>query len=193
MCKSTISRELIKELNKRIGYRHHHSFYEILKSYSKFIESVALEMSKVDKNLSYLYWIPKLHKGPFKHRFIIGSSKCATKDLSFLLIKMLTTIKDVLIRYCNTKPSCSGINSMWIIENSTSLLPSLDNLNVRTAASVQTYDCSTFSNCYTCITTLSRGDSKERSYTQNDTRKQGQNISKLDKSLIVWLNTHRNH
>ena len=58
---------------------------EILKSHCKFIESVGLEISEEDKNLPYLYWTPKLHKVPFKHRFIAGSSKCTTKDLSCLL------------------------------------------------------------------------------------------------------------
>ena len=124
------------------------SFHEILKSHCKFIESVGLEMSEEDKNLRYLYWTPKLHKVPFKHRFIAGSSKCTTKDLSCLLTKVLTTVKDGLIRYNNTKTSRGGVNSMWIVKNSTSLLSSLDQLDVRTATSVQTYD---FSTLYTSI------------------------------------------
>ena len=41
------------------------SFDEILKSQSKFIESVGLEMSEEEKSLPYLYWTPKLHKVPF--------------------------------------------------------------------------------------------------------------------------------
>ena len=35
-------------------------------------------MSEEDQNLPYLYWTPKLHKSPYKHRFIAGSSKCTT-------------------------------------------------------------------------------------------------------------------
>ena len=85
-------------------------------SHCKFIESVELEMSEEDKNLSYLYWTPKLHKVPFKHCFIAGSSKCTTKDLSYLLTKVLTTVKDELIRHNNTKTSCDGVNSMWIVK-----------------------------------------------------------------------------
>ena len=121
------------------------SFDEI---HCKFIESVGLEMSEEDKNLPYLYWTPKLHKVPFKHHFIAGSSKCTTKDLSCLLTKVLTTVKDGLIRYNNTKTSRNGVNSLWIVKNSTSLLSSLDQLDVRTATSVQTYD---FSAMYTSI------------------------------------------
>ena len=99
-------------------------------------------MSKEDKNLPYLYWTIKLHKVPFTHCFIAGSSKCTTKDLSCLLTKVLTTVKDGLIRYNNTKTSRNGVNSMWIIKNSTILLSSLDQLDVGTATSVQTYDLS---------------------------------------------------
>ena len=74
--------------------------------------------------------------------------KCITKDLSCLLTKVLTTVKDGLIRYNNTKTSRNGVNSMWTVKNSTSLLSSLDQLDVRTATSVQTYD---FSTLYTSI------------------------------------------
>ena len=109
---------------------------------------MGLEVSEKDKNLPYLYCTPNLHKVPFKHRLIAGSSKCTTKDLSCLLTKVLTTVKDGLIRYNNTETSCNGVNSMWIVKNSTSLLSSLDQLDVHTATSVQTYD---FSTLYTSI------------------------------------------
>ena len=56
--------------------------------------------------------------------------------------------KGGLIRYCSTKTICSGVNSMWIVKNSTSMLSSLDQLDVHTAISVQTYD---FSTLYTSI------------------------------------------
>ena len=96
-------------------------------------------MSEEGKNLPYLYWTLKLHKVPFKHRFIAGSSKCTTKDFSYLLTKVLTTVKDGLIRYNNTKTSRNEVNRMLIVKNSTSLLSSLDQLDVRTATSGQTY------------------------------------------------------
>ena len=118
------------------------SFETIVKSHSQFITSVGLETSEEDQNLPYLYWTPKLHKSPYKHRFIAGSSKCTTKDLSCLLTKVLSTIMDGLVMYCNTKTSRNGVN-MWILTNSTSLLSSLDQLDVRTATSVQTFDFST--------------------------------------------------
>ena len=79
---------------------------------------------------------------------IAGSSKGMTKDLSCFLTKVLSTKKDELVRYCNTKTSRNGVNNMWILKNSTSLLSSLDQLDVRTATSVQTF---VFSTLYTSV------------------------------------------
>ena len=124
------------------------SFETIVKSHNQFITSVGLEISEEEQNLPYLYWTPKLHKSPYKDRFIAGSIKCTTKDLSCLLTKVLSTIKDGLVKYCNNKTSRNGVNNMWILKNSTSLLSSLDQLDVRTATSVQTFD---FSTLYTSI------------------------------------------
>ena len=124
------------------------SFYTIVKSHDNFITSVELEMSEEDQNLPYLYWTPKLHKSSYKHRFIAGSSKCTTKDLSCLLTKLLSTIKDGLVRYCNTKTNHNGVSNMWNLKDSTNLLSSLDQLDVCTATSVQTFD---FSTLYTSV------------------------------------------
>ena len=124
------------------------SFETIMKSHNQFITSVELEMSEEDQNLPYLHWTPKLHKSPHKHRLIAGSSKCTTKDLSCLFAKLLSTIKDGLVRYCNTKTSHNDVNNMGILKNSTSLLSSLDQPDVRRATSVQTIVLSTL---YTSI------------------------------------------
>ena len=49
---------------------------DIVNTYDTFMKSLGIELSDDDKKLPYLYWIPKLHKSPVKHRFIAGSSKC---------------------------------------------------------------------------------------------------------------------
>ena len=124
------------------------SFETIVKSCSNFIISVELEMSEEDQSQPCLYRTPKLHKSPNKHRFKAGSSKCAGKDLSCLLTNLLSTGKDRLVKYCNTKTSRNGVNNMWVLKNSTSLLSSLGQLDICTATSVQTFD---FSTLYTTI------------------------------------------
>ena len=43
-----------------------------------------------------LYWLPKLHKTPYKARFIANSSSCTTTELSKLLTSCLTAVKKLL-------------------------------------------------------------------------------------------------
>ena len=73
------------------------------------MKSLGIELSDDDKKLPYLYWTPKLHKSPVKHRFIAGSSKCTTKQLSSLSTKILTVIKTGLEKYCSIKISDTGV------------------------------------------------------------------------------------
>ena len=151
ICKICHIETLIKELGINYSLDKINSTYvpsidshdKILKSHSDFVKSVGLKLSEEDQDLLYLYWTPKLHKTPFKHCFIVVSSKCTTKELSCLLTKILITIKDKLSRYCHTKMSHNGVNNMWILKNSSSLLSSLEKLNVRYAKSVQSFDFST--------------------------------------------------
>ena len=45
--------------------------------------------------LPTLYWLPKLHKRPYKARFIANSSSCTTTELSKILTSCLTAIKNM--------------------------------------------------------------------------------------------------
>ena len=101
------------------------SFEEIVDTHDTLMKSFGIELSDNDKRLPYLYLTPKLHKSPVKHRFIAGSSKCTTKQLSSLLTKVLTVVKTGLEKYCSIKTCHTGVNNMWILRNSTSLLSSL--------------------------------------------------------------------
>ena len=113
---------------------------DIVNTHDTFMKSLSIELSDDDKRLPYLYWTPKLHKSPVKHRFIAGSSKCTTKQLSILLTKILTVIKTGLEKYCSTKTSYTGVNNIWMHKNSTNLLSSLSHLGVHRANSIQTFD-----------------------------------------------------
>ena len=89
-----------------------------------------------------------MHKNPYKHRFIAGSSKCSTKPLSILLTKLLTHIKQGLQKYCETAYSRSGVNQMWILKNSKELLDHLKSPNFNLITNIKSFD---FSTLYTTI------------------------------------------
>ena len=52
--------------------------------------------------LPTMYWLPKLHKRPYKARFMANSSSCTTTELSKLLTSYLTAIKAKVMKYCKT-------------------------------------------------------------------------------------------
>jgi hypothetical protein len=47
---------------------------EILANHRSFMTSLNIPCGKESEDLPYLYWIPKLHKTPYKERYIAGSS-----------------------------------------------------------------------------------------------------------------------
>ena len=54
---------------------------------------------KIDKcELPTFYWLPKLHKNPYKSRFISNSSHCSTTILSKHITSALTAVKDHVIK-----------------------------------------------------------------------------------------------
>ena len=87
---------------------------ELLDNHKSVLTSFGIETSDHELDLPLIYWIPKMHKNPYKHRFVAGSSQCSTKPLSILLTKLLTHIKQGLQKHCETAYPGSGINQMWI-------------------------------------------------------------------------------
>ena len=76
-------------------------------------------LQQKDKNLLRIYWIPKLHKTPYRARFIVGSSSCTTTKLSKL-------IKCHCTAYCKAILERTGVNNMWIINNSLNVIHTLE-------------------------------------------------------------------
>ena len=91
--------------------------------------------------------LAKLHKTPYKARFIANSSSCTTTELSKLLTSCLTAVKNHVIRYCEKVYERSGKNLFWSIKNSGEVLNKLKSRGFR-ATSLSTYD---FSTLYTTL------------------------------------------
>ena len=101
---------------------------------------MCMEDYVVHSNHTSNFWI---HKNPYKHRFIAGSSRCSTKPLSILLTKLLTHIKQGLQKYCETAYSRSGVNQIWILKNSKELLDHLKSQNFNLITNIKSFDFST--------------------------------------------------
>ena len=103
-----------------------------------------------DSNEILNYWLPKLHKRPYKSRFIANSSACTTTELSILLTSCLTAIRNHVIKYCRTVYERNGKNLFWSIKNSGEILNKLKSRGFL-ASGLSTYD---FSTLYTTLYSL---------------------------------------
>ena len=94
---------------------------EILQNYHSAMLTFGISLPEEGIDLPKLYWIPKLHKNPYKQRYIAGS----IKPLSQILTRILTAVKEGIQKYCDTAYARSGVNQMWILKISKELLENL--------------------------------------------------------------------
>ena len=102
----------------------------------------AMDISENQEKLPALYWLPKLHKRPYKSRFIANSGSSTTTELSKLFTSCLTAVKNHLIKYYDTCYERDGINRFWSIKNSNEVLTTLKSKSFK-ASILSTYDFST--------------------------------------------------
>ena len=121
---------------------------EIIDNHKSVLFSFGINVKDEECDLPSLYWIPKLHKCPYKERYIAGSSRCTTKPLSKILTSILTTVKEGLQKYCEEVYATSGVNQMWILKNSKDLLECLGSKSLKFCNNIKTFD---FSTLYTTI------------------------------------------
>ena len=89
----------------------------------RHIDTLTKSNIKIDKlDLPTFYWLPKLHKNPYKSRFISNSSHCSTTILSKHITSALTAVKDHVIKYSETAFSNSNVNYFWSIKNSSEVI-----------------------------------------------------------------------
>ena len=107
----------------------------------------AVSVSENQERIPTFYLLLKLHRKPYKARFIANSSSCTTTELSKLLTSCLTTIKKHVIKYCEKVYEMSGKNLFWSIKNSCEAFNKLKSRGFR-ASGLSTYD---FSTLYTTL------------------------------------------
>ena len=114
----------------------------------RHIDTLTKSNIKIDKlDLPTFYWLPKLHKNPYKSRFISNSSHCSTTILSKHITSALTAVKDHVIKYSETAFSNSNVNYFWSIKNSSEVIEKLRLRNFQ-GSQVSSFD---FSTLYTSL------------------------------------------
>ena len=114
----------------------------------RHIDTLTKSNIKIDKlDLPTFYWLPKLHKNPYKSSFISNSSHCSTTILSKHITSALTAVKDHVIKYSETAFRNSNVNYFWSIKNSSEVIEKLRLRNFQ-GFQVSSFD---FSTLYTSL------------------------------------------
>ena len=122
-------------------------FQTVIDKHKQILHNFNIKIESKQEKLPSLYWIPKLHKTPYKSRFIANASSSTTTHISKLLTYCLTAVRNHVVKYCEKVYENSGINIFWSIKNSTEVLDKFSTLNFHCSA-VNTYD---FSTLYTSL------------------------------------------
>ena len=85
----------------------------------------AVNVKERQDKLPTMYWLPILHKRPYKAKCIANCSSCTMTELSILLTSCSTAVKSRVIRYHATVYERSSKNMFWSIKNSAEVLSKL--------------------------------------------------------------------
>ena len=150
VCKYYLTRTLMNELGINSVTNLNSTYINQVNTVDELIQTQAttladvfdIKLQQMEKNLPQIYWIPKLHKTPFKARFIAGSRSCTTTRLSKLITECLKLIRSHCTAYCKTIRERTGVNRMWIINNSLDVIRTLEEKQL-SLTHVSTWDFST--------------------------------------------------
>lgn len=102
---------------------------EIMQNHTTVLKTsfdITLQEKERTPQIYSIYWIPKLHKTPYKARFIAGSSSCTTTKLSKLITACLKLVKRHCTAYCKTILERTGVNNILSINNSLDVIRALE-------------------------------------------------------------------
>ena len=89
------------------------------------------------------YGILKMHKSPFRSRFIIASKQCVVKPLSENITATFKLFKS-MEKHNNKSKLCMGVDLFWVIQKNVLVIDALNKLSNQAAAnSFSTYYFST--------------------------------------------------
>ena len=94
---------------------------QLIKQHEIDSATFGVDVMEDNRTLPIIYAIPKLHKNPYKFRFIAGARKSSLKPVSILLTKILTYVREWFRRYCK---NCN-FNGSWSINSSLEVLQAI--------------------------------------------------------------------
>lgn len=118
------------------------SFDSIVMKHQSLLRKFCQQDLMVQAKIPMLFATAKLHKNPFKFRFIAGASESSVKPIAVLLQRILAHLKYRFKAYCNSVYYTTKINPYWSVDNSLAVINKLTKTQ-KNVVSVKTFDFST--------------------------------------------------
>ncbi|MCP4801052.1 MAG: hypothetical protein GY893_14015, partial [bacterium] len=99
---------------------------QLISQHEDYTDMFAIPFKDEDKTLPVIFATPKLHKTPYKFRFIAGARLSSMKPVSVYLTRILTHMKEHLREYCSTIQSFTGFNSFWSVDSSLAVVQNIN-------------------------------------------------------------------
>ena len=118
------------------------STIQLIRNHEVDSSNFGINLDDENKVLPLIYAVPKLHKNPYKFRFIAGACKSSVKPVSILLTKILKHIRNWFQKYCR---SCN-FNGSWSVNSSLEVLH-----DIKWKKGLQNLTTADFSSMYTSL------------------------------------------
>ena len=122
---------------------------QLINEHKGILKKYGLEIDLESGCLPKLFAIPKLHKNPYKFRFIAGAHSSSFKPASKLLLGILKFMHNHLRNYCRKVWINNKTNLFWSIENSQQALNMIHNASV--VSGINSFTVGDFSTLYTAL------------------------------------------
>ena len=104
---------------------------QIIDENQVYSEKFSYTLSEKEKDLPTMYCIPKMNKNPIKHRFIVASKSCSTKQLSTAVSNTFKHIYRQTENFHRFSKFDANYNKFWVIQNTDPVLATLRKLMVK--------------------------------------------------------------
>ena len=113
---------------------------QIIHAHEKLANAFRIQLDKDDKCIPILHAIPKMHKVPYKFRFIAGARNSSMKNISKLVQRALIFLRRHFRNYCQIAKSRGNIGCYWATDGSIQTVNDMKSIRVQNNTTIFTAD-----------------------------------------------------
>jgi hypothetical protein len=114
--------------------------HQIINAHEKLAKTFRIQLDENDKCIPILHAVPKMHKTPYKFRFIAGARNSSMKNVSKLVQRALIFLRGHFRNYCRIAKSRGNKGLYWAIDGSIQTVNDMKSIKVKKNTTIFTAD-----------------------------------------------------